>query len=94
MEIVIGATQRVEMASGRHEAMGNVVEARVLNVRPSRRRPKGPGHQQEKRRQGQAHFDPAAGRVVVLLVPEGYQIPQDINSDNYRVFLRFAPRRK
>jgi hypothetical protein len=94
MEIVIGATQRVEMSSGKRESRGSVVEARVLNVRQPRRRPRHPGQQQVERRQGQTNFDPAAGRVLVLLVPEGYHIPQDLDSGNYRVFLRFAPRRK
>jgi hypothetical protein len=94
MEIVIGATHRVEMSTRKVESKAGVVEARVLNVRPPRRRPQGPGPQQAERRQGQTNFDPAAGRVLVLLVPEGYHIPQDIDSGNYRVFLRFASRKK
>jgi hypothetical protein len=47
-----------------------------------------------ERRNGQPAYDPASGRVMVLLVPEGYHIPSDIDSGNYRVFLRFAPRKK
>ncbi len=90
MEIVIGATQRVGPPGKKTKPQGNVVEARILNVRPPRRRPRGPGNDQAERH----NDDPAAGRVMVLLVPEGYHIPQDVDSGNYRVFLRFAPRRK
>lgn len=94
MEIVIGATQRIGPPGKKPTPQGNVVEARILNVRPPRRRPRGPGTGHSERRNGQAAYDPAAGRVIVLLVPEGYHIPQDIDSGNYRVFLRFAPKRK
>ena len=94
MEIVIGATRRVGAPGKAPVPKGNLVEAKVLNVRPPRRRPMGPGAQQVERRHGQTNYDPAAGRVMVLLVPEGYHIPQDIDSGNYRVFLRFAPKKK
>lgn len=30
---------------------------------------------------------------MVLLVPEGYYVPADIDSGNYRVFLRFVPKK-
>ena len=92
MEIVIGATQRVDFRGTKPEPKENLIEARVLNVRPPRRRPS--GARQVERRHGQPTYDPAAGRVLVLLVPEGYHIPPDLDSGNYRVFLRFAPKRK
>ncbi|MGD8958410.1 MAG: hypothetical protein PVI27_01080 [Desulfobacteraceae bacterium] len=38
--------------------------------------------------------DPAGGRVMVLLIPEGYNLPRDIDCGDYRIFVRFAPRRK
>jgi hypothetical protein len=31
---------------------------------------------------------------MVLLIPEGYNLPKDIDSGDYRIFVRFAPRRK
>ncbi|MFH0724988.1 MAG: hypothetical protein V2B19_01295 [Pseudomonadota bacterium] len=94
MEIVIGAARSVGSPGKKIEAGGNMIEARVLNVRPPRRRPAGPGAGRVERRNGQPAYDPAAGRVMVLLVPEGYHIPPDIDSGNYRVFLRFAPKKK
>jgi hypothetical protein len=30
---------------------------------------------------------------MTLMIPEGYNIPKDIESGNYRIFLRFAPRK-
>ena len=94
MEIVIGAARPVGSPGKKAVAGGNVIEARVLNVRTPRRRPVGPGAGRVERRNGQPAYDPAAGRVMVLLVPEGYHIPPDIDSGNYRVFLRFASKRK
>lgn len=94
MEIVIGAAPRVGPPPKRSPAAGGgFVEARVLNVRqPRRRRERPPG--ESDRRQADAVQDPVGGRVMVLLVPEGYNIPPDIESGNYRIFLRFAPRKR
>jgi hypothetical protein len=94
MEIVIGATPRVgpppKKASG---TAGGYVEAKVLNVRPPRRRQAQPPGDND-RRHNKNSSDPAGGRVMVLLIPEGYTLPQDIGSGNYRIFLRFVPNRK
>ncbi len=94
MEIVIGATAPVGPPPKKNVSTGGgYVEAKVLNIRAPRRRrviPQG----QDDRRGGKESHDPASGQVMVLLIPEGYNIPSDIDSGNYRVFLRFAPRKK
>jgi hypothetical protein len=94
MEIVIGASPRVGQPGKKAEARGAFVEAQVLNVRAPRRRREGPRSGQPDRRYKGRGNDPAAGRVVVLMVPDGYNIPKDLSSGNYRVFLRVAPKRK
>jgi len=94
MEIVIGAAPRIGQPGKKEASRGGYVEAQVLNVRPPRRRREGPRAGQPDRRYKAGGNDPAAGRVVVLMVPEGYSIPKDIGSGNYRVFLRFARKRK
>ena len=94
MEIVIGAVNRVGQPGQKAETRGALVEAQVLNIRPPRRRREGRRNGQPDRRDKGNTHDPASGRVIVLLVPDGYHIPQDLASGNYRVFLRFAPKRK
>ncbi|MBF0467688.1 MAG: hypothetical protein HQK61_02190 [Desulfamplus sp.] len=95
MEIVIGAVSRVGAPMKKMDANDNFIEAKVLNVRRPRRRPAaGKDSGNVERRNNQSTYDPATGRVMVLLVPEGYNIPSDINSDNYRVFLRFASKKR
>jgi hypothetical protein len=94
MEIVIGAVNRVGQPGQKSELRGAFVEAQVLNIRQPRRRREGPRDGQPDRRDKGNTYDPASGRVIVLLVPDGYHIPQDLGSGNYRVFLRFAPKRK
>jgi hypothetical protein len=93
MEIVIGASPRVGQPGKKETSRGGYVEAQVLNIRAPRRRRESRAGQPDRRYRGSGH-DPAAGRVVVLMVPDGYNIPKDIGSGNYRVFLRFAPKRK
>jgi hypothetical protein len=63
-------------------------EARVLAARPSRAaRGQKPG---SDRRRGAVAADPAGSRVIVLLVPNGTQLPADVQKPGHRVFLRFA----
>ena len=93
MEIVIGATPRVGAPlKSTPAAGGGYVEATVLNVRPPRRRQERAPNQGDRRTKKNA-VDPASGRVMTLMIPEGYNIPRDIESGNYRIFLRFAPRK-
>jgi hypothetical protein len=93
MEIVIGASPRVGQPTKKEPSRGAYVEAQVLNIRAPRRRREQRAGKPDRRYRGSGH-DPAAGRVVVLMVPDGYNIPKDLESGNYRVFLRFAPKRK
>ena len=94
MEIVIGATPRVGAPLKSASAAGGAyVEARVLNVRSPRRR-QGRAPKQGDRRTKKNVVDPSTGRVMTLMIPEGYNIPGDIESGNYRIFLRFVPQRR
>ena len=94
MEIVIGAVQRIGQPLKKTETRGGFIEARILNIRPPRRRLNGIGTGEVDRRDKHTAQDPASGRVMVLLVPEGYNIPNDITSGDYRIFLRFVRRKK
>lgn len=95
MEIVIGAISRVGPPGPKTAEMrAGTVEAKLLNVRQPRRRQGRPPTGQADRRGGKTSPDPSSGRVVVLLIPEGYSLPKDIDEDNYRILLRFVPRKK
>ena len=94
MEFVVGAPRSIGPPDKRLPNQPQVVEARVLNVRPPRRGGGNPAKNQEDRRKQSPRKDPAAGRVMTLLVPEGHFVPADIDSGNYRVFLRFVPRQR
>ena len=94
MEIVIGAVNRVGQSLQKAEARGAFVEAQVLNVRRPRQHRGDPGSGRSDRRDKGDIQDPVSGRVIVLLVPDGYDVPQDLDSGNYRVFLRFTPKKR
>lgn len=94
MHIIIGATDPVDRAGARGELpLGVTVEAKVLQLRPPRKRRGPPPDGQNERRAGMSGQDPEGGRVMVLLIPEGQKLPKDLSSGNYKVFLRFAPRK-
>jgi len=94
MEIIIGATPRVGAPPKQTpKAGGSYVEAKVLNVRPPRRRQeRAPG--QGDRRTDKNAVDPVGGQVMTLMIPEGYTIPRDIQTGSYRIFLRFVSQRR
>ncbi|MBF0302609.1 MAG: hypothetical protein HQK73_06185 [Desulfamplus sp.] len=98
MDILIGkispieASEKIESRLQKMEKE-NMIEAKMLNIRPPRKRqsrpPKG-----EERRNDRGYQDPGNSRVMVLLIPEGNKIPKEIESGKYRVFLRFAKGKK
>jgi len=91
MEIVVGSSRQIIPTRAKNqEAAGGFVEAKVLTVRSTRNRRGIPPAGGRDRRQGGNDYDPAAGRVLMLLVPDGEMIPRDLESNHYRVFVRFA----
>lgn len=90
MHFVIGAPHPVVSPGKKLNIKKGHLEARVLNVRSPRKHSRRQANRPGERRQNTPHHDVSSGRVMVLLVPDGYQIPRDINSGDYRVFLRFA----
>jgi hypothetical protein len=95
MHIIIGDTPfigRPPKREGGGKKMTNT-EARVLAVRAPRRRrrPVGLSEGKERRSRQSPDCDPANGKVLVLLAP-GDHLPADLESGNYRVFVKIVPR--
>ena len=92
MDIRVGSVPEVGRPGDRQTTPGSPLEARLLAVRPPRkRRGKSPSSEPE-RRQSAENRDPANGRVLVLLVPDGSVLPEGLEQGQFRVFLRFARR--
>lgn len=94
MEIVVGAAPRVGGTRPANYAGGGVIEARVLNVRPSRKKKRNSFSGKNNRRFGSSVSDPQRGRVVTLLISDEQALPSDITSENYRVLIRIVPRKR
>jgi hypothetical protein len=94
MEIVVGATPRVGSARPANTAGGGVIEARVLNVRPSRKRKRSSFVGKNNRRFGSSVNDPERGRVMTLMINDEQELPGDISSGNYRIIVRIVPRKR
>lgn len=92
MDIRVGSTRPVDRQADRRQAGNTAVEARVLAIRSPRRRGGNPPPGRTDRREAGAQRDPVNGRVLVLLIPDGGQLPEGLASGAYRVFLRFARR--
>lgn len=94
MEIVVGATPRVGSTRPSNTTGGGVIEARVLNVRPSRKRKRGSFFGKNNRRFGSSANDPERGRVVTLMINDEQELPSDISSGDYRIIVRIIPRKR
>lgn len=95
MHIIIGDTQfigRPPKRGGGSKKVTNT-EAKVLAVRAPRRRrrPVGLSEGNDRRRRQSPDCDPVNGKVLVLLAPGDY-LPADLESGNYRVFVKIVPR--
>jgi hypothetical protein len=92
VNIRVGATPPVGSPGDNVATPAGQIEARVLGVRdPRRRQGERPPKGTERRNESRAP-DPAGGRVLILLIPEGHRVPEGLDSGAYRVFLRFAKR--
>ena len=92
MDVVIGRVPPAGGPSDKASTSRGQIEARVLQVRQPRsrrHREGGPGHT-PKRRRGSSETDPLGARVLMLLVPEGHLLPEDLQGGDYRVFLRLV----
>lgn len=93
MDIRVGAVAPVAAPGDKTASPIANIEARVLFMRPPRSRNRGaPAGKVDQRRQDSPGQDPPDAKVLILMVPEGTRIPKDLDSQQYRVFLRFAKR--
>ncbi len=94
MHFVIGAPQRIGPPPQKLEIRNGQLKARILNVRSPRKGSRRKSARPLDRRHRTSEQDTFSGRVMVLLVPDGYQIPRDVSSGDYQVFVRFARRQR
>ena len=92
MDVVIGRIPPATMTGDKTADQAAPIEARVLHVRQPRRTQdsgKSSGPPRIGKR-GARPLDPPGARVLVLLVPDAYRLPEDLNEGPYRVFLRIV----
>jgi hypothetical protein len=92
MDIRVGGISPVGAPGEKVALPGAAVEARVLAVRAPRRRGGNAPPDGHERRESGDSVDPAAGRVLILLIPDASQLPEGVDQGAWRVFLRFARR--
>lgn len=86
VDIVIGAIPPTGPPVNKPGTAGGAIEAELLNIREPRQ---SIGQPAGKERRKQFRQDPANGRVLTLLVPNGTILPKDLDGRHYKVMLRF-----
>ena len=87
MEIIIGSIPPLGPSPPRPQETGPTIEAHLLHIRPPRKGIAGPSGME---RRGKKVNDPQKGRVLTILVPDANSLPKDIDSEKYKVILRFV----
>jgi hypothetical protein len=87
MEIIIGSIPPLGPTPPRAAETGPTVEAHLLHIRQPRKGIAGPSGME---RRGKKVNDPQRGRVLTILVPDANSLPKDIDSEKYKVILRFV----
>lgn len=88
MEIIVGSIPPLPAQPAKSvEKGGPLVEARLLNVRPTRKGIAGPSGMERREKRGK---DPQKGKVLTVMVPDGDLLPTDIETKEYNVYLRFV----
>ncbi|MFO8085991.1 MAG: hypothetical protein R6U27_16910 [Desulfobacterales bacterium] len=92
MEIVIGKTARMQFDNRPEHVTKNDKDlpVRILHMRPARSRKKS-SRQGNDRRNINSTLDPVNAKVLVLLVPDGHNLPPDLSNGNYQLRLRIIP---
>lgn len=92
MDIRVGGPAGVGPPPRQAPEARDLIEAKLLSVRAPRRRPPRWPNRNAERRAHRDERDPTSGRVLVLLIPDGQQLPKELERGKYRVFLRFVRR--
>jgi hypothetical protein len=86
MEIIIGAIQPPALPVVRSSVLPNeLIEGKLLHVRPPRKGIAGPSGME---RRGRETKDPAKGKVLTVMVPDGDLLPRDIDPNDYALVIR------
>ena len=87
MEIIIGSVPPLGPTPLKPPETGPAVEAQLLHIRSPRKGIAGPSGME---RRGKKAHDPQKGRVLTILVPDANSLPKDIDSEKYKLILRFV----
>lgn len=88
MEIIVGSIPPLPAQPPKAPGKASpTIEARLLNVRPTRKGIAGPSGMERRNKQGK---DPHKGRVLTIMVPDSDMLPADLDTQQYNVYVRFV----
>ena len=92
MDIRVGGGSRIGAPADSTPGPKEQIEAKILAIRHTRNDSRPARKPSAERRTGRTASDPRGGRILVLMIPDGQQLPQGLETGGYRVFLRFVRR--
>lgn len=90
MEIRLGSLPPLQSQSQKgNKKSSQPIEAQILHVRPPRKGVAGPSGMERRNKEVR---DPSTARVLTIMVPDGTQLPADLDQVRYDLILRFVRR--
>ncbi len=87
MEIIVGNIRPpVSQPEKSQNYDTTTIEAEILHVRPPRKGISGPSGAERREKKTN---DPRTGKVLTLMITDGVKLPQDLETSQYKVLLRF-----
>ncbi len=86
VDIIIGSVPPVGPPANKPTQRSGTFEAEILDIRKPRHNISSPTG---KERRKQFRQDPHNGQVLTILVPNGTELPKDLDKRKYKVMLRF-----
>lgn len=66
------------------------IDARILDIRPSRKGKKNTDIPDKRKKAAYINCDPSGSTVIVLMINDTNNLPQDLKTGNYRISLKIS----
>lgn len=94
VDIIIGVMPAAKVAENPVRAnpkKENLIDAKILDIRPARKgRKQVPDGPDDRRHIGRTNVDPMGSTVLVLMVSNANNLPQDLKTGDYRISIKIT----
>ncbi len=95
VDIIIGATPVSRVAENPVKTAlvrSSFIDAKILDIRPARKGRKDTDTPDKRKKAAYINTDPSGSTVIVLMIKDTANLPDDLKSGNYQISLKISKR--